>query len=249
MFTYWGAPIYRPTADIDLLGRVDSEVETFVSIVREVCEQEVMPDGMVFHPNSATGERIIEGAVYQGVRISVRGTLGNARITITTQIDVGFGDAVIPSSEQIVYPTILDFPAPTLVGYSPESTIAEKFATMMRLGLLNSRMKDYFDIWLLSRRFPFDGKVLAPAIKECCLRRGISLDADPVALSSDFAEDPNKKLQWKAFVRKGRLVGVNEDLGVIISAAGAFLGPILRALAEGRAFEGTWQIAGPWRTE
>ncbi len=82
MFTYWGAPIYRPTADIDLLGRVDSEVETFVSIVREVCEQEVMPDGMVFHPNNATGERIIEGAVYQGVRIRVRGTLGNARITL-----------------------------------------------------------------------------------------------------------------------------------------------------------------------
>ncbi len=144
----WEAPISRPTADIDLLGYIDSEVDSIVAIMKDICEQRVVDDGMVFYMDSVGGERIIEGAEYRGVRVKVRGGLGNARVT--AQIDVGFGDVVVPSPEKVDYPAILDFPAPRLLGYSRESIIAEKLATMIRLGVLNSRMKDIFDIWLLS---------------------------------------------------------------------------------------------------
>jgi hypothetical protein len=152
MLICWEAPVSRPTADIDLLGRVDSEIEKVVAIIRDVSEQKVIDDGMIFHADSISGERIIEGAEYQGVRAKVRGSLGNARIT--AQIDVGFGDIESPSPQKVDYPAILDFPAPRLLGYTRESTIAEKLATLLRLGILNSRMKDIFDIWLLSRQFP-----------------------------------------------------------------------------------------------
>ncbi|OFW56420.1 MAG: hypothetical protein A2W01_07645, partial [Candidatus Solincola sediminis] len=245
MLICWEAPVSRPTADIDLLGRVDSEVENVVAIIRDVCEQKVIDDGMIYHADSISGERIIEGAEYQGVRVKVRGGLGNARIT--AQIDVGFGDIVVPSPQKVDYPAILDFPAPRLLGYTRESTIAEKLATLIRLGILNSRMKDIFDIWLLSRQFPFDGDVLSRAITECLSFRGIEAVSKPVALSSDFADDPAKSAQWRAFIRKSRIDGVSDDLGKIITTIADFLTPVLGPISEGKDFKGTWKPPGPWR--
>ena len=245
MLIYWGAPISRPTADIDLLGYLDSEVDTVASIMKDICEKQVVPDGMIFHAESISGETIIEGAEYQGVRVKVRGGLGNAKVT--AQIDVGFGDVVIPSPEKMTYPAILDFPTPRLLGYSRESTIAEKLATMIRLGILNSRMKDIFDIWLLSQQFAFDGEVLSRAIIECFIRRGVEAVAEPVALSSEFTDDPAKATQWRAFKRKSRLDGVSDDLADLISAIADFLMPILSAISEGKDFKGSWKPIGPWR--
>jgi predicted nucleotidyltransferase component of viral defense system len=245
MLTYWEAPISRPTMDIDLLGLLDSEVVVVVSTMKEICGQEVFLDGIVFNEDSVIGERIIEESVYQGVRVKLRGSLGNTRITL--QIDVGFGDAVIPAPEKLVYPTILSFPAPRILGYSRESTIAEKLVTMTRLGILNSRMKDIFDIWLLSKQFPFDGRILSAAIEECFLRREAVAVAEPLALSPEFAGDPAKATQWRAFIRKGRLDGVTEDLEEILSTIASFLTPILRAITEGKDFEYTWKPPGPWK--
>lgn len=245
MLIYWEAPISRPTADIDLLGYLDSEVDTVVSIMKDICGQQVVPDGMIFHTESVSGERIIEGAEYQGVRVKARGGLGNAMVM--AQIDVGFGDVVIPFPEKMTYPVILDFPAPRLLGYSRESTIAEKLATMIRLGILNSRMKDIFDIWLLSQRFAFVGEVLSRAIIECFIRRGVEAIAEPVALSSEFSDDPAKATQWRAFKRKSRLEGVSDDLADLISAIADFLTPILSAISEGKDFKGRWKPSGPWR--
>ena len=125
-------------------------------MVRDVCLQEVEPDGIVFDPNSIRGQVITEDADYEGVRVNFRGSLDNARLSI--QLDIGFGDIVIPSPELMAYPTILDLPAPQIRGYSRESTIAEKFETMVRRGIMNSRMKDFWDIRLLSRQFDFDGQ-------------------------------------------------------------------------------------------
>jgi hypothetical protein len=124
------------------------------------------------------------------------------------QLDIGFGDIVIPSPEPTNYPTLLDFPAPRIRGYSRESTIAEKFESMVKLGILNSRMKDFFDIWLMSRQFNFDGATLAEAISKTFSTRGTTIQPDPVALTNDFAEDPTKAAQWRGFVRKSRLVDV-----------------------------------------
>lgn len=245
MLICWEAPVSRPTFDIDLLGRVDAEVENIVAIIRDVCEQKVIDDGMKFHAESISGERIIEGPEYQGVRVKVRGGLGNARIT--AQIDVGFGDIVTPSPEKVNYPVILDFPAPRLLGYTRESTIAEKLATLLRLGILNSRMKDVFDIWLLSRQFPFDGDVLSRAIEKCLSLRGVEAVSEPVALSSDFADDPAKSAQWRAFIRKNRIDGVSDDLGEVIKTIAVFLTPVLSAISGRDDFKSTWKPPGPWR--
>ena len=150
MLRVWGAPGSRPTRDIDFLGYVDNEIEVIETIVREVCTIEVEDDGVRFDSTTVAGERIKEGADYEGVRIKFVGFLDNARIAM--QLDVGFGDVVHPEAEENYYPTVLDFPAPRLRTYPRESVVAEKFQAMVFLGTLNSRMKDFFDIWLLAWR-------------------------------------------------------------------------------------------------
>jgi len=139
MFTVWSRLNSRPTMDIDLLGRIDNSLDVIVAAMQDACKSEVENDGMVFDPESVIAVRITEDAEYQGVRVRIQGNLGNARISL--QIDIGFGDEVYPHPGKIQYPTLLDFPAPELSGYTMESTIAEKFQAMVKLGLLNSRMK------------------------------------------------------------------------------------------------------------
>ena len=175
----------------------------------------------------------------------LRGTLGTARIAM--QIDIGFGDVVVPKPEMADYPTILDLPAPRLRGYSRESAVAEKFEAMVKLGILNSRVKDFFDIWLLTRQFDFEGQTIAQAINKTFSTRGTTIPADPVALTGDFARDPARQTQWQGFVRKNRLQNVPASFADIVEAIEAFLGPITRVLATGGEFKGTWKAPGPWR--
>lgn len=169
MLAAWQAPVTRPTMDIDLLGITDNGVDAIVTVVEDICRQEVGPDGLLFDASSVEAERIVEDADYAGVRVRFRGTLGTARITM--QLDIGFGDVVVPKPEVVHYPAILDFPAPCLRGYSRESAVAEKFEAMVKLGVLNSRVKDFFDIWLLSRQFDFDGTIMAQALTETFVTR------------------------------------------------------------------------------
>ncbi len=149
MLVAWEAPLARSTKDIDLLGRMNNTIEDVVDAIKAACSLEVIPDGLLFDVKSVVGQRIAEEADYEGVRVRFRGNLGNARITM--QVDVGFGDVIVPRPAEVDYPTLLDLPAPRLLGYSRESAIAEKFEAMVKLGTLNSRMEDFFDIWLLSR--------------------------------------------------------------------------------------------------
>ena len=128
--------------DIDLAGKTAKQSENLVVVVKEVCSQRVEPDGVNFNPKCVSGARIAEDANYSGVRIRLRANLGTARVSI--QLDVGFGDVVVPPPEPIEYPTILNFLAPRLRGYNKESAVAEKFESLVSLGILNSRMKDYF---------------------------------------------------------------------------------------------------------
>jgi hypothetical protein len=145
------------------------------------------------------------------------------------------------------YPTILDLPAPQLRGYSRESTIAEKFETMVKLGILNSRMKDFFDIWLMSRQFDFDGTILLEAITKTFSTRGTKIPAEPLALTDGFAEDSAKANQWRGFVRRNRLSDPPKDLAEVIVSIGAFLKPISQSLAAGHVFKLIWKAPGPWR--
>ena len=244
MLTVWEAPISRPTMDIDLLGRTDNSINTLIETAKDICLQDVVPDGLSFDPITVEGERIIEDAGYEGVRLRLRAHLDTARIML--QLDVGFGDVVVPSAELMDYPTILQLPAPRLQGYSRESTIAEKFEAMVKLGNLNSRMKDFFDIRLLSRGFDFEGRTLAEAIAKTFSTRGTTIPSSPIAFTRAFAEDGTKAVRWRAFIHRNRLAGTPEDFAEIISTVTSFLGPIADALAVGRSFDANWKAPGPW---
>jgi hypothetical protein len=224
MLIVWEAPLSRPTMDIDLLGRIDNSIKTIVEVIREICRQEVEPDGIAFNVATIEAERIAEDADYEGIRVRFRGSLDTARFII--QLDIGFGDIVIPSPESMNYPTLLDLPAPRLRGYSRESTIAEKFEAMVKLGILNSRMKDFFDIWLMLHQFDFEGPILAEAISKTFSTRGTNIQAKPIALARAFGEDPEKTAQWRGFIRKNRLKDVPQNFAEVITAIAAFLTPI-----------------------
>jgi hypothetical protein len=244
MLTVWKAPLSRPTIDIDLLGRTDNTIQAIAAVTKDICLQEVEPDGIAFDVNSIEGVQITEDADYEGIRVRFRGSLDTARFVM--QLDIGFGDVVVPSPELMDYPTILDLPGPQLRGYSRESTIAEKFETMVKLGILNSRMKDFFDIWLMLRQFDFEYQRLAAAITKTFSTRGTSIQPEPIALTNSFAEDTAKAAQWRGFIRKNRLTDVPQNFPEVIKAIASFLGPIAKTLAGGHSFRGTWKAPGPW---
>ncbi len=244
MLAMWEVARTRPTRDIDLLGNVANDIQPIVAVVREICCQKVEPDGLEFDVDSVRGERIAEETEYEGVRVRFRGRLGTARVSM--QIDVGFGDVVVPGPVAMEYPTILDLPAPRIRGYTRESVIAEKFHTMVRKGLLNSRLRDFFDVWALSRQFDFDGGALAAAVRGTFARRDLEITPRPVALTEEFAADTAKATQWRGFLRKSRLDGAPGELAEVVEAIAAFLGPVAEALHGGRELVGRWKAPGPW---
>ncbi len=225
LLTAWQAPISRPTMDIDLLGRTDNAVEAIVALMREVSQAEVTDDGIVFDPSSFAGEVIREDADYAGVRTTFVGRVDSARVHM--QIDIGFGDVMTPGPETLTYPTILDFPAPTLSGYSRETVVAEKLQALVQLRMLNTRMKDYFDLWLLTRQPELSREVLVEAIKRTFANRGMELDLDPIGLSSAFGNDPAKQMQWSAFVKRSRLTEAPAKLSEVVEELRLFFAPIL----------------------
>lgn len=244
MFIAWQSPVTRPTRDIDLLGQMDNTVERVVSAVRTICQEPAPEDGLRFDVEGIVGERIVEAADYAGVRVRFRAYLGKARIPM--QIDVGFGDPLVPGPSLVSLPSTLDFPRPEVQGYSRESAIAEKFQAMVYLGEINSRMKDFYDVWLLASTFAFDGRVLARAIRQTFDWRQTTFDVDPVAFTDAFALSLEKKRQWRAFVDRHRLSGAPDTLHETVQMLSAFLLPIVRALSNGQTFDRHWPAGGPW---
>jgi predicted nucleotidyltransferase component of viral defense system len=148
IFLAWGMTQYRPTRDIDLLGYTSNDIGKLVGIIQEICSLPVPEDGLIFEPQSVQGERITEDADYEGVRVRFQAHVGSSRLHL--QIDVGFADVVSPEPQSLNYPTLLSMPAPELRGYPPESVVAEKLQAMVFLGTINSRMKDFYDLWMLA---------------------------------------------------------------------------------------------------
>lgn len=219
LLTTWFDDPTRPTRDIDPLGFGDPDSEEMLQTFREIMQVEV-EDGIVFEPDGLVVDRIREDDRYGGVRLRARATLAGARIAVA--IDIGFGDAIEPGLEQLVYPTLLDFPAPQLRSYAQETVIAEKFQAMVDLGRANSRMKDFYDIWLLAKSFRFEDDRLARAIAATFARRQTSIPAElPDALSAEFAADVAKARQWKAFI---------EDLAVDPGTLGNVVGELAEFL-------------------
>jgi len=246
LFRLWAQAPQRPTRDLDLSARGTNATDQLEDIFGEICRVSVEQDGLEFDPETVRTERIAEGQEYQGVRVRLAASLANARIPL--QIDVGFGDAVTPEVKEITFSSMLDFPSARLYAYPWETVVAEKVHAMVRLGMPNSRMKDFYDVWILARRSWFEGRTLSRAIEATFRRRQTALPIEPpLALSSEFSEDSQKQAQWQAFVSRGKLDGREAGFEEVISALREFLLPPMTAAAAGNAFEMIWLPPGPWR--
>jgi predicted nucleotidyltransferase component of viral defense system len=243
LLTAWKAPLTRPTMDIDLAGRTSNELDHISEVVRSVCNVPTEPDGIEFDPTSIEVARIKQGAEYEGVRVTFIATLARARIPM--QIDIGFGDVIVPAPTKVEYPTLLDFPAPALLAYPKETVVAEKLEALTKLGLLNSRMKDYYDLALLSRLYSFSGEVLVKAIRATFRHRETPIEPDPIGLTESYYRDPARSLQWLAFIRRSRFTEHGNDLEQLVLEVRRFAVPLLIA-ASGEGFVATWDSGGPW---
>jgi hypothetical protein len=239
----WQAPGLRPTVDIDLLGKLSNDLNTLQKSLERICHWPVADDGVIFDAGDMKLETIIEDADYPGVRARFLAHIGHARQMM--RLDIGFGDAALVQ-DQLRYPTLLEHPTPVLWGYARESSIAEKYQALVKLGLVNSRMKDYYDIWLLSRRFLFEGAQLQQAIVQTFKQRSTPLEAYPVGLSAAFVEDATKVAQWQGFVRRIQLEQAPELAEAVMAAAELLLPPTKAAMV-GEPLEQIWLPPGPWR--
>jgi hypothetical protein len=245
LFELWTKERHRPTRDIDFLAYGSNDLERFIDIFREVCSDAFEDDGLSFDVQAIHGERVREDADYEGIRLQFVARLGNIRIPI--QIDIGFGDVVTPAPVEVEYPTLLNLPAPVLSAYPRETVVAEKLEAMVKLGMANSRMKDFHDLSTLAGLFEFDGTILAHAIAETFKRRKTELPvATPIALTTEFGEDAFKRHQWSAFVQRNRLYIESRELREVVTAIGAFLLLVLKSLANEQAFTMKWSPGGPW---
>jgi predicted nucleotidyltransferase component of viral defense system len=244
LFRVWSTATHRPTKDLDLLGSGSPDLGRLAAVFVDICEAVVDDDGVVMDPKSVRAGRIKEDADYEGVRVNMVARIGTARLDL--QVDVGFGDAVSPGVVEVDYPTLLGAPPPRLRAYPREAVVAEKLQAMVHLGIANSRMKDFFDVWFLARTYAFDGNLLSTAIRATFERRGTALPAEPpVAFTDLFHQDATKKAQWRAFMARSRLT--NAALESVVADLAAFLEPPLAAARAAAAFDADWVPLGPWR--
>jgi predicted nucleotidyltransferase component of viral defense system len=236
----------RVTRDADLLGFDDNSPAAAKTTFREICGVRVEDDGVEFEIQSVATEEIRSGQENVGVRVTLWARVGNARIPV--QADIGFGDAFTLEPVEIEFPSLLEMPRPALKAYTKETALAEKFEAMVTLGERNSRMKDYFDIWLLSHRFDFKGESLAKAIAATFARRKTEIPATvPVGLGLGFASDLSKQNQWKAFWRKAVRTEPLPDFKEVVDHAREFLLPAAQAATKTTQWQKVWGKGGPWR--
>lgn len=221
LVTTWFDDPHRPTRDLDLLGFGESSAESMLAVWRDIC---TIPadDGITFDGDELRASPIREDMEYGGIRLRTTATIARARINVT--VDIGFGDAVEPGPEEIELPVLLDLPAPHLRAYARETVIAEKFHAMITLGRANSRMKDFYDVWMLSKTHQFDRERLNQAIVATFKRRRTEIpQALPDAFTPEFFRDPSKLQQWTVFVRD--LLGEPPSFETVVSELAAFIGP------------------------
>lgn len=224
LFTLWMGKPHRATKDLDLLGRGNPDLDRLVAVFRDIASVTCLEDGMLFDVEGVTGAHIRMEAVYAGVRVVVPCDLAGARFKV--QVDIGFGDAVVPSPHVVEFGSLLDLPRPRIQAYAPESVVAEKLEALVVLGITTSRMKDLYDLDWIRRSFAFD-EALVAAVAATFLRRGTPIPSSlPVGLSDEFAADAVKQTQWRAFLVKAG--GERElDLGEVVAALRAWLWPVL----------------------
>jgi hypothetical protein len=247
LFVTWPEHVFRPTGDLDLLGHGDSDPAAIIELFTRICQVDVPEDGIVFDPATLEVEAVREEEKYQGVRLSLSGRLGTAVIPV--QIDIGFGDSVYPAPSRRIFPGLLpDLPPAHVLMYPPETVVAEKFEAMVRFAEANGRIKDFNDIWVTTRTFPFELATLVEAVGGTLRRRETAVPMEtPVALTSQFAEMPDKQALWTGFLRRSPPTLPPPPFGDLVAELRRFFGPVLSALALPESAKGQWNPdRGAW---
>ena len=244
LFDLWFDVPHRPTHDADFLGFGSAEIPHIEEIFRDICRIEV-EDGIAFQPDTVKAAEIRKEANYAGVRVTLLGMLDSARCAV--QIDIGFGDAVVPGPDEVHYPVILgEMPGPHLHVYPRYTVVAEKLEALISLGMLNSRMKDYFDLWILAKHSDFDGQILSRAVAATFDRRCTAVPSGvPIGLSDEFISDAQKGKQWQGFLRKNALDPM--PLATVVADLRDFLMPVLAATAAGGSYDNPWRAGTGWQ--
>jgi len=247
LFELWTRERYRPTRDADFLATGENSPERFVQIFQDIAAVKVEEDGLHFDPKTVKAERIKEDADYEGVRVTFTAFLEKAQIPI--QIDIAFGDTITPGPVPTQYPVLLDFPQPELLAYPRETVVSEKLEAMVKLGIANSRMKDFHDLYTLSTAFDFDGNTLADAVRATFAHRGTDLPAAgiPMAFTPEFYEDQNKLKQWNAFCNRNKSYIQPIEFKDIVARLASFLVPVIESILQQRTFASTWTPMSGWQ--
>lgn len=246
MLRVWDAAVARPTRDIDFLGRIENTPEAVRAAVLECLSVDVPDDGLRFSDEIDVAQAMVDDR-YPGLRVKLRGDLAGARFTL--RLDVGIDDAVVPAPGWVDYPPLLDQPRPRILAYRPATAVAEKFESIVALGLIDSRMKDFYDLWMLAGALQFDGQTLVSAFVATFSARGTGLPTDtPAALTTTFSGQASTAAMWRAF--RARLVasGIQapSDLAGVLLEIAEFVMPPARAALKGARFVQSWQPGMGW---
>lgn len=245
LYRLWGGAMYRPTRDLDFTGYGSSEVGVVLALLADVCRIPDVDDGLVFDETTLTAAEIREEAEYDGVRVRFVAWLDESKVDM--QVDVGFGNAIHPGPLEVEYPTLLDDPAPMIRAYPQEAVIAEKFQAMVHLAEHNSRMKDFYDVYVLGATFRFDGDRLARSIALTFERRRTAIAGEiPVALTPRFYADDARADVWRNYCTRNKLPGAPTDFRLVGELLQSLLGPIWIAIANDVPFAASWPAGGRW---
>ncbi|MCH2174632.1 MAG: nucleotidyl transferase AbiEii/AbiGii toxin family protein [Lentisphaeria bacterium] len=245
LYVPWKLDDKRTTMDLDLLGFGNPDIKELKQKYIEICSTKVQNDGLIFHDKNVQVTAIREESLYDGVRIKASISLGSMRIRL--QIDIGFGDQIVPEPIVMEFPALLNKTGPSIRSYSPETVIAEKFNAMIVLGMANSRLKDYFDIWMLSKHFEIKADLLRRAIIQTFEKRQTPFpEVKPVGLSDEFYQEESKTLQWKGFIRKQRHLNSLPELNIIGQEIETFLLPVVLNYDKNSTALKTWSPEKGW---
>jgi hypothetical protein len=246
MLVVWAGKELRTTRDVDFLAAGTPTHDELRHSIAAICAVQHEEDGVLFDAESIRTEDIRETNTYHGIRATLNALIGSARVRF--QIDVGFGDALAVPRLKSDYPVLLGHAQPRVWTYAREVSIAEKFEAMVKLGALNSRMKDFWDVAVLAREFEFDGATLLAAIEATFKRRGLELPVDlPEALDPSFYRVPQRVALWNGFLIRAQAQveapKTFEQAGKVVIA---FLAPVRESLIARKPFASRWLRGGPW---